>query len=332
MAQKLEQKPLGRTGKMIPVIALGCVTFGREIDEDDSYRVMDYAVEKGLTMFDTAEAYGGGQSRLTRKQTLDIDDRREKTGEMHSSERIVGRWMRKRGSRDDITLITKFYTGGGAENVHRALEASLDRLGTDHVEIYKLHRPFPDVPVDETLGALAEEVEAGRAGVIGCSQHSAAQLREALDVSAARGYPRYEIVQPGYNLATHDDDQDLLPLCIKEELSVTPFSPMAAGFLTGKYTPDRADIPEGTRFHIMPAHADIYFNDRNFRIVDRLREKAVELGIPMARLAMAWTMTHPAITAVLVGAREPAHIDNALAAYEMGLDPALRAEMSTWGD
>ncbi len=95
---------------------------------------------------------------------------------------------------------------------------------------------------------------------------------------------------------------------------------------------DRRDIPKGTRFDIIPAHADIYFNDRNFRTVERLRAKAAEMGVPMVRLAMAWSMTHPAITAVLVGAREPGHIDNALAAFSMGLDPELRAEMSSWGD
>ena len=197
---QVEQRPLGRTGRTIPAIALGCVTFGREISEDDSYRVMDYAMEKGLNFFDTAEAYGGGNSQRTRLETMGVDDQREVTTEMSSSENIVGRWMEKRGARDDIILMTKFSTGGSADNVHRALAESLERLRTNHVDIYKLHRPYPDVPVDETLGALADEVAAGRTEVIGCSQHSAQQLREALATSAAKGYPRYEITQPGYNL------------------------------------------------------------------------------------------------------------------------------------
>ncbi len=328
----LEQRPLGRTGRTIPAIALGCVTFGREISEDDSYRVMDYALDKGLNLFDTAEAYGGGNSQRTRLETMGVSDQREVTTEMSSSENIVGRWMQKRGTRNDIILMTKFSTGGSAENVHRALDDSLDRLRTDRVDIYKLHRPYPDVPDDETLGALAEEIDAGRVEVIGCSQHSAAQLRHALDTSAFRGWPRYEMTQPGYNLGLRADEKDLLPMCIEEEIAVTPFSPMGAGFFTGKYTPNHADIPKGTRFDIMPAHADLYFNDRNFRTVERLRNKAAEMGIPMTRLAMAWSMTHPAITAALVGARKPAHIDNAIAAFEMGLDPELRAEMSSWGD
>jgi aryl-alcohol dehydrogenase-like predicted oxidoreductase len=185
--------------------------------------------------------------------------------------------------------------------------------------------------MDETLGALVEEVSAGRAEVIGCSQHSGDQVREALEISRTRGWPRFEIIQPGYNLAMRDDENDLLPFCIEEGLAVTPFSPLGAGFFTGKYTPNRADVPKGTRFDIMPPHIDIYFNDRNFRIVDKLRSKSAELGIPMTRLAMAWTMSHPAITTILVGAREPVHIDNALEAYKMGMDPELRAEMSSWG-
>ena len=331
MTDTIEQRPLGRTGRTIPALALGCVTFGREIDEEDSYRVMDYAMEKGLHFFDTAEGYGGGNSRAIRLAD-GIDDKREKTGEMHSSEMVVGRWLRKTGVRDEITLMTKFNTGGTAENVHRALRDSLERLGTDHVDIYKLHRPFTDAPMDETLGALAEEVSAGRAQVIGCSQHSGDQLRQALEISKTRGWPRFEIAQPGYNLGMRNDEKDLLPLCVEEGLAVTPFSPLGAGFFTGKYTPNRADVPKGTRFHIMPPHIGIYFNDRNFRILDKLRSKSAELGIPMTRLAMAWTMSHPAITTILVGAREPAHIDNALEAYKMGMDPDLRAEMSSWGD
>lgn len=332
MTDTLERRPLGRTGRTIPVLALGCVTFGREIGEEDSYRVMDYAIEKGLNFFDTAEGYGGGNSRTVRRDSLGIDDEREKTGEMHSSEMVVGRWLRKTGVRNDITLMTKFNSGGTAENVHRALRDSLERLGTDHVDIYKLHRPYPETPMDETLGALAEEVSEGRAEVIGCSQHSGDQLREALEISRTRGWPRFEITQPGYNLGMRDDENDMLPFCIKEGIAVTPFSPIGAGFFTGKYTPNRADIPKGTRFDIMPQHANIYFNDRNFRIVDRLRSKAAELGVPMTRLAMAWTMSNPAITTILVGAREPAHIDNALEAYKMGMDEDLRAEMSAWGD
>jgi len=327
----LVQKALGRTGRTISGIGLGCVTFGREIDEESSLRILDYAVEQGITFLDTAEAYGGGQSRAYRKSTLGVDDVREVSGEMSSSERIIGRWLRERGARSAVTLCTKVSTGGKPENVPRALAGSLERLGVDCVDVYKMHSPDPATPIDETLDALNAEVKAGRIRAIGASNYSGAQLEEALTWSAARGYARFEITQPSYSLAAPRAEVDLFPVCRREQIAVTPYSPLAAGFLAGKYTPDRGQFPKGTRFDIVPAHADVYFSDRNFRIVEMLRKKAAELGLPMVRLAMAWAMTHPDVTAVLIGARTEGHIDNAIASLEMRLDPALRAEMSAWG-
>jgi aryl-alcohol dehydrogenase-like predicted oxidoreductase len=326
----LEQRPLGRTGQKISAIGLGCVTFGREIDEETSLRVLDYALEKGVTFLDTAEAYGGGQSRAYRRNTLGVDDTREVTGEMSSSERIIGRWIRERRCRDAVTICTKVSTGGRPENIARALTASLERLGVDSVDVYKMHSPDPKTPIDETLGALDAEVRKGRVRAIGGSNYSEAQLSEALAASGKHGYARFEIIQPVYNLAAPEAERDLFPLCRRESIAVTPYSPLAAGFLAGKYTPDRNAMPKGTRFDIVPAHADIYFSDKNFRIVEKLRAKAAELGVPMVRLAMAWAMSHPDVTAALVGARRNDQIDNALTALRDGLDPALRAEMSSW--
>ena len=327
----MEQRPLGRSGRTISAIGLGCVTFGREIDEDTSFRILDYAVEKGITWVDTAESYGGGNVREYRRQRFGIDDVREASGEMSSSECILGRWIESRGCRDRVTVCTKVGSGGSPENIRSALSASLGRLNTDCVEIYKLHNFDPEVPLDETLGALTEAVAAGRVRVIGCSNFSSAQLREALDAGASGGYERIEAVQPRYSLATPEVESDIFPICRQEQIAVTTYSPLAAGFLTGKYTPDRSKFPEGSRFYIKPGHADAYFSERGFRIVDRLREKSEELGLPMVRLAMAWAMAHPDVTSVLVGARTTDHIDNARAAFEMGLDSDLRAEMSSWG-
>ena len=326
----MDQKPLGRSGRTVSAIGLGCVTFGREIDEESSRRVLDYALEKGITFLDTAEAYGGGQSRHGRKVSLGVEDEREASGEMSSSERIIGDWMRDRGCRDEITLCTKVSSGASPENVKKAMAASLDRLRTDHVEIYKVHSPDKSVPISETLAALTDEVEAGHAGIIGGSNYSAEQITEALDASESGGYARFQIMQPPYSIAAPDAEKDIFPLCTQEGIAVTPYSPLAAGFLTGKYTPDKSKFPKGTRYDISPAHADIYFNDRNFRIVEQLRAKAAELGVPMVRLAMAWAMTNPDVTAVLFGARTRDHVDNAIEAYEQGLDPALRADMATW--
>ena len=318
------------SGKTISAIGLGCVTFGREIDEDTSRRVMDYALEKGITFFDTAEGYGGGQSRKGRRDGMGVDDEREVTDEVSSSERIIGDWMRDRGCRDAVTLCTKVGSGASAENIAKALGASLDRLGTGHLDIYKIHSPDASAPIAETLDALTREVKAGRATVIGGSNYSYDQLKEALDTSESEGYERFNIMQPPYNLAAPDVETDLLPLCREQQVAVTPYSPLAAGFLAGKYTPDRSQFPPGTRFHISPGHADIYFNDRNFRVVEKLREKSAEIGVSMVKLAMAWAMTNPDVTAVIAGARTTGHIDNAVAAYQDGLDPAFRAEMSAW--
>ena len=328
----MNQKPLGQTGINVSALALGTGTFGREIDEEESYRLMDYCFEKGITFFDTAEAYGGGQARENRRAFLGIDDVRETTGELSSSERIIGSWMRARGVREQVALCTKISGGHGKpEEIRKALVASLDRLQTDHVEVYKMHSPDPSTPIDETLDAMTEEKKAGRISIcIGGANYNAVQLREVLDVAQEKGYERFEVTQPNYNLAVPDAQNDLLPFCLKEGISVTPYSPLGAGFLTGKYTPDRSKIPARTRMHVAPAHIDIYFNDRSFRVMDKLKEKSAEIGLPVVQLAMAWVITHPAITAVLVGARETRHVDNAIAAYEMGMDPDLRAEMSAW--
>lgn len=326
----MDQKPLGRSGQTISAIGLGTVTFGREINEEDSYRVMDHALQCGVTFFDTAEAYGGGQSRRSRKANLGVDDEREVSDEISSSERIIGDWMQKNGTRDQVTLCSKVGTGGSPENIRQALDASLARLKTDCVDIYKMHAPDKRVPIAETLGALTEQVKAGRVKTIGGSNYSAAQLRESLDASAAHGYARFEVLQPPYNLVTREFEADLFPLCQAEQLAITPFSPLAAGFLSGKYTPDRDAFPGGSRFHISPAHADLYFSDDNFETLERLRSKAAALDVPMVQLAMAWAMTHPAVTSVLIGARTIAHIDNAVSAWHMHLDADLRAEVSAF--
>ena len=234
---------------------------------------------------------------------------------------------------------------GYVPDIARALEGSLERLFTDHVDIYRMHCPDEGTHIAETLEAFTGHVKAGRIGAIGCSNYTSHQLREALDASAAGGFSRFEITQPPYSLArprpgmlhqTREKiEEDLLPLCIEEEIAVTPYSPLGAGFLTGKFTremaTDQSKMVPGTRMDVAPGHVPIYFTERNFRIVDRLRSKADELGAPMAVLALAFAMTHPAVTAVIVGARRPEQIDQALEAHRMGLDPDLRQEMDSWG-
>ena len=325
----MDSRPLGRSGRTLTPIGLGCVTFGREIDQEQSFRILDYAIEKEISWLDTAEAYGGGQSRAGRRDNLGIEDEREVSGEMSSSEKIVGRWLVDRNCRDQIDICTKVNTGSDPENIRKAFNNSLGRLQIDHVEIYKLHGPKPETPIAETLGALDELVKEGRVDVIGCSNFSAEQMREALEASARHGFARFEITQPGFSLA-NSKARDLFGLCRTEEIAITSFGPLGSGFLTGKYTPDRDKFPKGSRYHIAPAHADFYFTDHNFEVLEKLRQKSSAVGLPMERLAMAWVMAHDEVTSPLVGARETSHIDNALAALELQLEPSLFEEMTSW--
>lgn len=328
----MQRLPLGRTGLDLPRIGLGGAPLGREIDEAASRAVLDHALARGVTLIDTAESYGGGNAREYRRRQYGVDDVREASHEMHSSEKIIGRWQRDRGCRDRIQLLTKFSSGGRPEQVRAALQGSLERLQTDRVDIYMLHQPYPDVPIRETLEALDAEVRAGRIGSVGCSNFTAAQLREAQACAARHGLARIEAVQPPFSLADAGAARELLPYCRREQIAAITYSPLAAGFLTGKYAGGRDAIPKGTRFDVIPGHIDVYFSAANFRVVRLLQELAAETGVPVVRLAMAWVFHHPGVTCVLVGARTNAHLDNAFDALAHELSPALKARMDAWLD
>jgi len=322
---------LGKSDLQIPRIALGSSNFGREIDEKTCREMLDYAVEHDITLIDSAEAYGGGNAKLSRKKAYGIDDTREVSDEMHSAEKIIGRWLQERQCRDRISLCTKFNTGGRPEQVKQSLHDSLERLQTDHVEIYMLHCWFKDVPIAETLGALTEEVKAGRIRTIGCSNFTADQVREAQAASTTLGLERINSVQPSFSLADSRAREDLLPYCSQHGIATITYSPLAAGFLTGKYTPG-GDIPKGTRFDVAPAHTNVYFSDRNFRIVENLKALSAETGEAMTRLAMAWVFQHAGVSTILIGARKYSQLDNALEAMNRPLDQAIIDRMNSWLD
>ena len=333
MAQSKEApRALGRSGLTASALSLGSATFGREIDEDTSWRILDYALNQGMILLDCAEAYGGGNSRVGRKETYGIDDVREVTSEMYSAEKIIARWMKDRGCRDQVLLLTKVSSGNSAENIRQQVQASLERLMVDQIDIYMLHGPDDGVPLDETLDALNEQLDAGHFKTIGCSNFSAAQLAEALELSQRKGYARFEVVEPSYCMIDRQIEEELLPLCRREQIATITYSPLAAGFLSGKYAPteERHSFPKGTRFDISPGHADAYFSALNFRILQQLRQKATDLDEPMVYLAMAWVLGRADLTSVLVGARTIDHIDNAIRARDEGISPALRDEMSAW--
>ena len=299
---------------------------------------MDYGLEKGITYVDTSEFYGPDLS-----------------------EQVIGNWMHQRGCRDKITLLTKFVRidpgWGKRDYIRNALEASLARLRTDYVDIYLMHFPDLTVPIEETLCALTEAVESGRARCIGFSNFSARRLQEALDATASGGYQRFAVLQPEYNLAMspypyvedpeysnppglYEIEDGLFPICQRENIANTIFSPLAGGFLSGQYKRG-APHPEGSRATHeresplpfgwqWPLITDHTLTERNFQILDKLYAKADELGMSIYNLAMAWAMSHPAVTATITGARTLEQIDDAVEASEVRLDPDVRAEMTAW--
>ncbi len=302
--EHMEYRQLGRTALQVSSIGLGCVTFGREIDEAASFAVMDHALSRGINLFDTAEAYGRG-----------------------ASETVVGKWLKASGKRDKVALCTKVSGNLTAERILTSAEASLRRLSTDRVDLFQLHRFDPDVPMEEMLEALNQVVEKGYARYIGCSNYAAWQLAKALWKQDVNGWARLESVQPMYNLVDRSIEHELIPLCSDQQIGIISYSPLGAGFLTGKYRRN-TDVPKGTRFEVMPGHQDIYFNDNGWRVVESLRAKAEEEDISMLHMAMAWAIGQPGITSVLVGARGTEQVDQAFEAEAMGLSDEVREALN----
>jgi len=327
----LEKRQLGKTDVQVSRLGLGCTTFGREIDEAASCRVMAAALDFGLTLFDTAEAYGGGQAQQYRRNAFGVDDVREVSSEMHSSEKIIGRWLKACGNRSSITLQTKVTTNFTQQHVQEAIDSSLQRLQTDWIDLYLFHSFDAKTPLEDGLEAMTRAVEQGKIRAGGCSNFSASQLEQSLEVSKHGGCQRLEEVQPPYSLVARQIEADLLPLCEREQIGVVVYSPLAAGFLSGKYQPDRTAIPKGSRFDVIPGHADIYFNEKNFDVVEKLRRKSERCGVSMVRLAMAWVLQKQSITSVLVGATGVHHLENAVAALEMPFPKEWITEMDEWG-
>jgi aryl-alcohol dehydrogenase-like predicted oxidoreductase len=300
----MEYRTLGRSDLRVSAIGLGGVTFGREIDEPTTFAVLDRALERGITLFDTAEAYSTGRS-----------------------EEILGRWIASRGARDRIVLATKVAPPLDRARVIASAEASLRRLQVETIDLFQLHSWDPKTPLEETLDALDMLVRQGKARCCGCSNFAAWQVCKALWRQEVRGWARLEAVQPIYNLAMRDPERELLPLCADQELGVITYSPLGAGFLTGKYRRG-GPVPSGARFDIVPGHRDVYFNDASFQAMERLRAKAAELGLPAAQLALAWVLGRPGPTSVLIGARSPVQVDQAFEAQALSVLDEVQAKLN----
>ena len=303
----MQRRILGRTNLDVGRLSLGCVTFGREIGENESFAILDHAVDGcGINLLDTAEAYGGGRS-----------------------EEVVGKWLAtRRGARERVHLQTKVTPPLGRRRVLESLEASLRRLQVDAVDVFMLHAFDPATPVWETLEALGEIVRAGKARFVGCSNFTAGQLAAALaladDDDASRG--RLDVAQFNYNLVVRGAEETLLPACRRHGVAAQTYSPLGAGFLTGKYAPGRP-VPAASRFDVIPGHQGIYFHEDKFLVAGRLSRLAARVGIPAPRLAAAWVLQNDDVDTVLVGARSRDHVDSAVAALDVRFDADWNEEL-----
>ncbi len=311
---------LGRTGLQVSRLCLGTMTFGLQCDEPTSRAILDAAYGGGITFLDTADVYPLGGTTETAGRT----------------EEILGRWLE--GRRRDFILATKCFgamsarpwdRGGSRKHVLDAIDGSLRRLRTDYVDLYQLHQPDPQTPIDETLRALEDVVRSGRARYVGCSNFLAWQVARALGRSEALGLARFDSVQPRYNLLFREPERELFPLCREEGVGVIPYNPVAGGLLSGKHRREGGP-PAGSRFTLGTAakiYQDRYWHDRMFETVERLRKVAREAGLDLVTLAVGWVMAHPAVTAPIVGASRPEQLAASLAAAERPLHPDLKARL-----
>ncbi len=293
-----------------PQLALGCGNFGgvgsapeffgRGTDEETAVRIMDAAWAAGIHWFDTADAYGGG-----------------------SSEEFIGRWRRERRP-EGLLLTTKVFhstqgdpadRGLAPDRIRRQLEASLERLGVDRIDLYLAHEPDPEVPLAETIAALERLRDEGSIGAWGLSNYDAAGLREALETG------RPALVQNSFSLLDRADQAEVLPLCAEHGIDYVPFGPLSGGWLTGKYRRGEA-FPEGSRMTMRPGPYERLVAGRVFDGLELLDAEAGRYGVPMAALAFAWVLAQPGVTGAVCGPNRPEQLEPVLAARDLGLEAA----------
>ena len=309
-------RELGRSGLQVSPLAFGGNVFGWTVDEATSFCLLDAWVDAGFNFIDTADVYSSwvpGHSG----------------GE---SETVIGKWLKQSGKRDRVAIATKVGKpmGPGKRGlkpayIRQAVEDSLRRLQTDHIDLYQSHDDDADTPLAETLAAFGELINAGKVRAIGASNYSAPRLAEALEISVRNGLPRYETLQPLYNLydrAVFEDE--LASLCLKQGVGVINFYTLAAGFLTGKYR-TAADAEKSTRGTSTTAK---YLNQRGLRILSALDGVATRYGRTPAQVAIAWLMAQPAVTSPIVSATSLAQLAELVAATRLTLDEEAMAALN----
>jgi 1-deoxyxylulose-5-phosphate synthase len=305
----MEYRLLGRTGLRVAPLAIGTMNFANPTHEDEVARIIDRALDAGLNLFDTANSYNGGASEVA-----------------------IGRALVASGRRHELILATKVHypTGSGPNdrgNSRRhllcACEDSLRRLQTDYIDLYQIHRPDPDTPVEETLGALSDLVRQGKVRYIGCSTHPAWRVMEALAVSERRGLARYVSEQPPYNLLDRRIENELVPLCLAHGLAILPWSPLAQGVLAGRYA-DAAAPPADSRAALRGGIYAERVTAAGVAVGRRFVALAEAHGIAPALLALLWVKDQPGVTAPLFGPRTVAQLEAMLPVVELALSDELR--------
>jgi aryl-alcohol dehydrogenase-like predicted oxidoreductase len=307
----MEHRTLGRTGVKVSPLCLGAMMFGAwgNPDHDESIRIIHRALDAGINFIDTADVYSRGES-----------------------EEIVGKAL-SGGRRDDVVLATKFHgeMGEGPNQkgnsrlwITRAVEDSLRRLRTDHIDLYQVHRPEDDTDVEETLSALSDLVRAGKVRYIGSSTFPASQIVEAQWAAQGGGYERFKCEQPPYSMLVRAVEADVLPTIERHGMGAIVWSPLAGGWLSGRYRKD-GDLPTSTRAERLPQRFDLSLpgNQRKLEAADALGRLADEAGIPLVELAIAWAINHPAVTSAIIGPRTIEHLESQLPAAGVELDDEL---------
>ena len=304
----MNYRRLGRTGLKVATICLGTMQWGWTADEQAAAQVMDAYMEAGGNFIDTADIYSSWA--------------KDNPGGV--AEQVIGRWMADRGNRDTVVLATKargrMWPGPNGEGLSRAhiikaCEDSLRRLQTDYLDLYQTHWYDEETPIDETMDALDSLVRAGKVRYIGCSNYPAWRLMHALWASDAGGWARYDSIQPHYNLVHRAEfERELQDLCVEFGIGVSPYSPLAAGFLTGKYRRDAET--ESARAAGVKRR---YFNEAGWRALDALQAVAAELNSTPTATALAWLLAQPGVTAPIIGANSVEQLQSSLAGAELAL-------------
>ncbi len=295
----MEYRNLGNSGLKVSSVGLGCNNFGMRIDAEAARAVVARAIDEGITLFDTADIYGG----------------------RGASEEMLGKALGDQ--RHNVIVATKFgmpfgkgpyLRGGSRRHMFTQVEGSLKRLNTDYIDLYQIHQPDPETPQEETLEALTDLVRAGKVRYIGCSNFAAWELVEAMWVSERRKLAPYISAQNEYSLLERSVEKELLPACRRFGVGILPYFPLASGLLTGKYTRG-VEPPKDTRFGAMKQLAERYGTEANWKRIEQLAEFARTRGHSMLELAMSWLASNPCVSSVIAGATKPEQVaSNAKAA------------------